>query len=201
MSKTNRCLPKLPLSCHVGHPASVHVVGGPHGLHSWGWKLQGELESCPPQAGHTRCPQSEPRPKFKIPSSIMTPAYWMRNIFPFPASVFKIRHYAIHVCHIGPLHVTPRGFHIAKILRHTYCASSPSVAVQFLFPYYRGFTIHVYNTFPLEEIPEHGTIGSKVTVFKKPHVLVWGMAPEVYLPNNCFLCFRSVSPIDLGLRR
>lgn len=42
--------------------------------------------------------------------------------------------------------------------------------------------MHVYNTFPLEEISEHGTIGSKVMVFKKPHVLDWGMAPEVLYP-------------------
>lgn len=42
--------------------------------------------------------------------------------------------------------------------------------------------MHRYNTFPLEEIPEYGTIGSKVTVFKKPHVLDWGMAPEVLYP-------------------
>lgn len=112
----------------------------------------------------------------------MPPAYWMKNIFLFPAFVFKIRHYAIHVCHIGPLHVALRGFHIAKILRYTYCASSPSVAVHFLFLYYKGFTIHVYNTFPLEEIPEHGIIGSKVTVFKKSHVLDWEMTPEVLYP-------------------
>lgn len=55
----------------------------------------------------------------------------------------------------------------------------PSKVVHSLLLYDKGFTKNGYNSFPFGEIPEHGTIRSKVMVFKKSYILDRRMAPEV----------------------
>lgn len=145
-------------------------------------------------------------PKERAQTQVQNTINYMKNISPSPAFFFMVRTYAIHICPLAPLHTVLQGLHVSKVLRDAEQASSLLHSCTFSPPLLQVFyhaCFHGCNMFPLGEIPEHGTVESKVMVFKKSQVLGWAWQQRCHglqhtgyhlsLPNNCFLYFRSVS--------
>lgn len=127
------------------------------------------------------CPKSEPRPEFKIPSSSMTPAYMMK-VSPLLLSSSQSGFLPSTNATLPLPPTWPYWVSILSPPMKSMPGLTPPLQLSFSFFFIASVSPCVFCGFSivlLGEIYECGVIGWKILVFRKSHVLAWGLAPEV----------------------